>query len=425
MTFYNYATPIGTQQVNQQGIATLTTSTLPAFYSNLYAKYLGNSNCKTSMSGPYLEDVVPPAGVIDPLYHVTSIIYAPPGDKSVNSYTNSATDGTTTSITKSLTTGSSLTFNTGGPFFSEGYTFGATRTTGDTTSFTTTFTDATGIGNANGGSTNAISHLQDLFVIWLNPEVTVQATNPTTASYDVATQNSEQVCQVEVVGSVMASNSVPIEILKMQWDVLTGQYDLPGLASICANQTEYANDCPNGTPCGCVVQDFAPILAEDSLLYYSPTENPMNANTSSIADCSNPSPTASCRYVPVPSTPQGTTQEVEWLSGPDCQGCDLIPNAFTQTDSNQKTQTLTETWAETVAETTEIALFDGGPTLRTNGSWTWTQSESTGAINGTANSMAVTLESATPGCWEEIPIFEDTLFHTFVYMQPTGNNSCP
>jgi len=70
-----------------------------------------------------------------------------------------------------------------------------------------------------------------------------------------------------------------------------------------------------------------------------------------------------------------------------------------------------------------VSLFGSGMSSATQ--FTYTNSESTGAINGSANSMTVTLSSTTLDCYQEIPIFEDTVYHTFVFQQPAGNTSCP
>jgi hypothetical protein len=282
---------------------------------------------------------------------------------------------------------------------------------------------------------NAIVHAQDLFLIWLNPAVSVTPTGSLTANYSVGTQSTasgaaEETDFVEVSAIAMEANSkgvttVPGAILGPQ-DHSSGNPTLPGLAPICANHSAYPS-CTTANQCGCVASDFAPILALDPLLKYTTTESPLNADTSGATACANPTASDKCRYVPVPSTPGGSLQEVEIMQGPECVGCDFINNTFMQTDQDTTTQTLSESSSQTVGYSWKVDLFDeeGGPTLTSAKQFTWTEMESTGKINGTANSLTVTLSSTTVDCSQEIPIFEDTVFHTFVFQQPANNTSCP
>jgi hypothetical protein len=380
-----------------------------------------------------------------PAYQVTSIIYAPPGNKSTSGFTTSLTDGTTTTVGSSFTAGSSITYTSGGDFLGLGgtvsVTYGNSNTTGNSNAFTETFTDATSISLASQSSNpNAISHGQDLFLIWLNPAISIYPTSTKAAGYSAGTQTSasgtpEEVDFVEVSAITMEANSsgvttVPGAILGPQDDA-SGNPTLPGLALICATHTLYPN-CTTANQCGCVPADFAAILALDPLLKYTTTESPLNADTSGATACANPTVTDKCRYVPVlvpldPPNLTPTTPDTQKLMGPECQGCDIPTNMFVVTDSDTTTQTLSQTAAQTVAYTWKVDLFDeeGGPTLTSGNQFTWTEMESTGEINGTANSMMVTFSSDTVGCSQVIPIFEDTVFHTFVFQQPANNTTCP
>lgn len=363
-----------------------------------------------------------PTAIVDPQYHVISIIYDPPGNVSSNGYTNSTTNGTTTSIGSSFTAGDEVTYSAGGPFGGASFSFGTTATTGNSYAFTETIADATGISIANSGSSgsspNALNHLEDTFVIWLNPQVSVMSTSSTTGSYEVGTTNSSgQLDIVEVTADAMVNNNVPV-------GVLVPQSNGPGLAYICFNQAQYALGCPYGTPCGCTKGDWQLILDEDPLLNYSSTQSVYGADTSGTL-CENPTSTDSCRYVPVL---EGGEQVNTYLSGPDCAppSCPYVINSFTQTDAHTTTQTFSESWSESMGYTTTAGFPAWGLTVSNENTWTWTNSESAGEINGTANSMIVSLESLTVGCYEQgIQIFEDTVFHTLVYQQPTGNTSCP
>jgi hypothetical protein len=131
--------------------------------------------------------------------------------------------------------------------------------------------------------------------------------------------------------------------------------------------------------------------------------------------------------VPVPSAPGSTVQETELLSGPDDVGGNIPVNSFTQTNSTQTSQTLSQSDSYTVGSSTQqsFKFLGTGISIAKANQWTWTNSESTGEINGYADSMAVTLSSSTVDCYQEIPIFYDTIYHTFVFQQPAGNTSCP
>jgi hypothetical protein len=385
-------------------------------------------------------------GIIYPKYYIQSIIYDGAGNDSSNGFTNSTTDGTTTSIASSFQSGESFTYSFSTGFLGVGstisWTSGNSSTTGNGSTVTETITDATGVTSAGPGSSgsNLINHLQDLFIVWVNPAVVVYQTGATSVGYAQGTQlqttgdpspgKPEIQDQVEVFAQAMMANAqgvttVPLDALVPQ--VVDGQ-TLPGLANICAHLISgYPNSCTQGNQCGCAPSDFSPILAQDPLLNYTSTESPVSADTTPTACTTTAASSAKCRYLPVPAGTGSTVQEVELLSGPDEAGGNRPINTFTQTDSTMTTQTYSESNAYTVGSSTEQSFkFMGtGISIRNANQWTWTNSESSGKINGFANSMAVTLSSSTVDCYQDIPIFEDTIYHTFVFQQPPGNTSCP
>jgi hypothetical protein len=393
-----------------------------------------------------LSSLIP--GIIYPKYQIQSIIYDPPGNLSSNGFTNSTTDGTTTTVGSSFAAGDTVTFTVSDGFLGLGsslsWSYGLTQTTGNSTAATATITDASGVAIAGPGSSgsNTINHEQDWFVIWINPAVVVYQTGADSVGYAQGTQlqttgdpnpgePEAYLDQVEVEAQAMMANAdgvttVPLDAL-LPVTMPDGE-KLPGLAAICANPTYYPNSCTAANQCGCVPSDFAPILAQDLLLNYSSTESPLNADTSGAAGCGLPTPAkASCRYVPVPTAPGSDVQEVELLSGPDEVGGTRPINSFTQTDSNTTTQTYSESLANTVGFSWQQnwMFLGSGISLKNAEQFTWTSSESTGEINGYANSMAVSLSSSTVDCYQEVPVFEDTVYHTFVFSQPAGNTSCP
>lgn len=175
-----------------------------------------------------------------------------------------------------------------------------------------------------------------------------------------------------------------------------------------------------------MASDFAPILAQDPLLKYASTESPLNADTSGATVCACPTATNSCRYIPVPVASGSCVQQTELLEGPEETGGNIPTNTFRQTDTDT-TQTYSQSDAYTMGTSVEqsFKFLGSGISYRTANEWTWTNSESSGEINGYANSMTVTLSSSTLDCYQEIPIFEDTVYHTFVFSEPTDNTTCP
>jgi sugar lactone lactonase YvrE len=393
--------------------------------------------------------------VLYPLYEVTSIVYAPPGNKSQDGYTTTTTNGTTTTIGSSFANASSLTFTYGisawGVGGSVSQTFGVSESTSNSTAFQESFSDATGVANqSNTSSPDAINHNQDLFLIWLNPQVTVTLENVLPAglipsAYSINTVESVLPDIVPIYANVMEANSLGVSTVPATWlnqqDTPSG-YE-PGLAAICKNliQAEYAaGTCTLADQCGCTPADFAPILALDPLLFYNGTTNPISpypgtvspleANTStasfSDADCGVlPTPAldkSNCRYVPVPSLPGSPLQAAPFLSGPDSAGGNNVPNSFQQGENQQTTQTLGGQTGESVG----VSFKEGSPvfSLTEADTMTWTQSQSVGTANGSGYVQAVTLNTSTVGCGQDIFLFEDTVYHTFVFQQPAGNTSC-
>jgi hypothetical protein len=379
--------------------------------------------------------------VFNPAYKVSSILYSPPGNQSSNGFTNSTTYGSTTTIGSSFSTAQSITYTSGiAGFFSASASYGSTSATSDSTAFAETFTDASSVAtddNSNSyynpSASNALNHNLDTFLILLNPQVTVASGSdpsvPQTYSMGlqpIAGLSSPEADIVEVPAIDMETGNVALGVLVQQaiGSPVNGQQSyMPGLGAICKNNSAYVNNaCTQQNQCGCVASDFAAILAQDPLLNYNGTGqpypgtvSPLDADTSGI-NCLSPGPTTQCRYVPVPVTPGSVTPAFEPLTG-------STANTFTQTDSNTTTQTLGESTSYSVGLT-----FSVGPALssiRLADTWTWMNSESVGNATGNANALSVTLKTSTPGCAENVNIYEDTLYHTFVYQVPTGIDSCP
>ena len=92
-------------------------TTLP--YAGSYSAHclggIAESNVVTFTVAAYSQNILYPA------YQIISLIYAPPGNKSQDGYTDTTTNGTTTMIGSSFTEGGSITFTEGITAFGDVY----------------------------------------------------------------------------------------------------------------------------------------------------------------------------------------------------------------------------------------------------------------------------------------------------------------
>jgi len=407
----------------------------------------------------------------DPDYKVVSILYSPPGNQSGQGYGTSTTNGTVTTITSSFTFSSELTFSSGSEDLGIGgsASIGYSTTSNNSNAFTQTWTDATTIVSDDNSNltynptkSDAVNHNLDEFVIWLNPQVTVYESGTTPVSYTTGSQPTAGVSAIVIDTVTLPAvameatppgatgvTTVPVGYLIPQ--AIAGEDGvnsyMPGLAAICKNSTLYQEQlaadlanptnptaiCTQTNQCGCVPSDFVAILQTDPLLNYNGTTltaspdagtvDPLTLDGSGISICGqNPVPTPTpptvydCRYAIVPIATGSTTPLILTLSG------DTSPTE-TVTDLTSTTTTVGHTIGHSVG-----LSFGGGALIAklvTMDTWTWTDGETWGKVNGTTNSMQVTLRTSNADCVENVNIYEDTEFHTFAFQVPTGITTCP
>ncbi|MGP8173496.1 MAG: hypothetical protein ACLP7O_02985 [Terracidiphilus sp.] len=335
----------------------------------------------------------------------------------------------------------------------------------------------------NPTGTNVLNHNLDEFVFWLNPYVSVTSAGTTPISYTVHSTATAGISTpiadiippipaVTMLGHAVNGGltgysaewvprfglweitTVPVSDLIPQAVATESQVNayMPGLGAICAatltkgssslyaqqlaadlaNPNNPAQICTQANQCGCVPSDFSAILAMDPLLQYDPatfqttpfsgTIDPMDLDASGTTTCGeNPIPTgADCRYVAVPIEPGSTTPQIVSLNGTSA-------NSYLQTDSTTSELTTSASSSYTTGVSMSVGwlaslLHLGSSSQQT---WTWTDSESTRTSSSQGNTMNVFLKTSTLGCAENVNIYEDTLYHSFVFQVPTGIVSCP
>jgi hypothetical protein len=379
---------------------------------------------------------------VRPTALLLSILYDPPGIGSSNGYSDSTTYGTTTTIGSSFQAGTTTTFQetTGFPGFQStvGWSFGFSTVSGNSSAFTWSASQGKGVANSHRGTSNAVNHAQnDLFVVWINPEVTltqpwVRTFKGNTQEYNAAKAADYSISTplqeagqpnpgqphtqdiVQVYANELADPSLISPNILQPITLVTGE-TLPGLAATCKNQQYYPNKCsqdPNHA-CGCVASDFAAILAADPVLNFSRSQSPTTVNN----------PPSNIRY--------DLTNSAELLEGPPTPGGNNPPNTFTASDSSQTVDTTTNGYSYSTGLSVgftfgNVTTLGWSLQVTNTDTFTWTNTESIGTINGQMHQMQVTLTSPTVGCTEYTGIYIDTVYHTFdIQENATEDSTCP
>ncbi len=323
--------------------------------------------------------------IIHPDFLLISILYAPPGNASTASFGQSNSSGTTYAIgsnvseTESATVSISEAFSVTdgeGAGFSLSLQSGSSSGGGYQFSAVTTATK-TGVDNLKPGK-DALDHTQDIFLLWLNPVVTLTKSDQKTLS--AAITSGEVQMSVQTVSASQLMHGIPAEKLAPTKICPTPNtcYTLPGLGSL-------------------TQADINAILAQDPFLNATPGQTPDQS-----------------RFTYVQSNPlENTTVAAN------------VTQAFTVSDAQTTTSTTTQTSGSSEGITTGVSVkaFGVGIGLTDSNSWTWTETVSHGASSGQMQQASVTLASTTQNCCGinnsvtcEVSIWEDMIYRTFVFL---------
>jgi hypothetical protein len=316
-----------------------------------------------------------------------TVLYAAPGNASSVAFSQSNSEGTTTSINNTFAHGATLTFSASGGVFvgaSVDVSFGATASSQNTSSFQTTVTSTGTVGIKS--TSDKVDHTQDQFYLLLNPSVTVSP-NDTSATYTVGTYEN-QCPDIINVSAAELMNPALIDTAKLGKQNVCNLV-LPGLSALCAN------------PAQCAASDFAQFLAQDPLVSSDTTQAPADTN----------------RFVYV---------NTRTLEGPDFAGQDQTPNSFAETDATVTSTGHTESQSYSVGVTVSGSAADLGifnVQTKAGETFTWTDSTTDTNAIGTSTQASVTLSSSTVGCEESVDIYTDLMYHTFAYV--VAYPACP
>lgn len=377
-----------------------------------------------------------------PEFRVLSALYMPPGNESSVAYSTTSSYGASTSYTSSLST----SFSTGRGIKVAGISLGTTFTLTDTDTTTTSdqvITQSQGTETFNSNS-NPIDHTLDRLTVWLNPQITVsnfpmpsafgggtevftatgnaQYVPATGASIPDAPSDATSLVTVSIA-ELLNPTTLPVGALVSQ--TLDGTA-VPNLLKLCANripesQCSTQQQVKDTNGCGCQASDFTAIVQTDP--FFDPAVLAKYSNPN-VTDVNSVDPD-NARFVQVVDANKQSV--LLTLSGSQSIQSETI------TDTHNTSFAYTHTVDRKVGVSygySSNAPSDSPDAFSWNASYganiEWSSSKTVGSSTSNAHSQTVTLGTSTSSCYENVAVYEDTVFHTYAF-QSTSNasNPCP
>lgn len=326
-------------------------------------------------------------------YKVATLMYAAPGNSSSVTYGAGSSTGSSQgfSLSQGYSVANSSTSNSsvglGNSYLSAGYSITSGTSLGGGTTNATQYqvqiqkSSATTIGLQS--KADGIDHGRDEFQIWFHPKMVITQTGITTFSFQILPPAASDIFGLSV-NELLGKESVPLDKIA-QFKMLTPQ-------------------------------DIQSILALDPFVNPNPALDPN-------------------RYVAL------TDQKSLQLIGPDHAGDNGTPYGETVSDSSTQSTGHTETFNSTSGVSDSSGANaginlgplsfkvnntgTGGGTSATQQTWSWSIGNSSQTSTGTTQSAALTLNTSTVAYKDLIDIYEDTLFHTFLFVSETNGNGIP
>ena len=326
--------------------------------------HLGGYNCSST---PFAVQPAnqPQTGTSRLSYILLTVVYAPPGtnsgkSSSVVKYSSGSTTGATSTISNSLKASFSagLTFKSKGSSDQGSFGVGASSETKDTSSFATKKTTNTEI-DVNGPATDGINHDEDLFYLWLNPQLTITADPWNNSTWEMGAAGPTMIIQYARAGWLKNPATMP-----------------PGLLQ-------------DFKAAGLTTADFATILSADPFAFGPAAIDPN-------------------RFLP-------TTQSFPY--DPPDSASDPVPVSIyqqTNTVTNTVTHEVTHTYSVSAGFSIGLGDLVG---LKVDSSLTLTDTETSVTVNESTQSATVAVGGPAFGYTGpvDVLVYWDTLYNSFMF----------